>query len=315
MLAARVRSGVVETIHDGAVAVCAPDGSLHASHGDIDRPFLIRSAAKPFQAWVSQDNGAAMTTLQLAQASASHRGHPVHIAIVAEMLSGAGLVPGDLGCPPDWPTSQAAGRRLAARGETAPRRIWHNCSGKHAAFLRACESQQWPTQSYLEPVHPLQVVVGELISELGRFRAGPPGIDGCGAPVFETTARALAMMYARLGADPDLREVFDAMHSYPALVAENGAGDSSIATALHAVAKGGAQGCMGVSLADRLGVGVKSWDGLGQVATVAAVAALGQIGEVNLNQAAALDKVARPPVLGGGRQVGVLEPRLDLTFS
>ena len=50
MLAALVRSGLVETIHDGAVAVVSPDGALIASSGDIDRPFYFRSAAKPFQA-------------------------------------------------------------------------------------------------------------------------------------------------------------------------------------------------------------------------------------------------------------------------
>ncbi|MGH8948747.1 MAG: asparaginase, partial [Acidimicrobiia bacterium] len=47
MLAASTRSGLVETMHDGAVAVVSPDGALVAHSGDIDQPFFLRSAAKP----------------------------------------------------------------------------------------------------------------------------------------------------------------------------------------------------------------------------------------------------------------------------
>ncbi|MCI0426067.1 MAG: asparaginase, partial [Actinobacteria bacterium] len=60
MLAASVRSGLVETVHEGSVAVSDAEGNLIAWSGDIDRPFYLRSAAKPFQAMVSQENGAGL---------------------------------------------------------------------------------------------------------------------------------------------------------------------------------------------------------------------------------------------------------------
>ena len=313
MLAESVRSGLVESRHDGAVAVCDPDGSLIASYGEIDRPFFIRSSCKPFQAYVSQGAGAGLTSLQLALACSSHRGHPSQVAIVEDMLGSFGLSETQLGCPPDWPANRGAAIRLARAGAKEARRLWYNCSGKHAAFLRACVASGWPTGTYLSPAHPLQTEVTALVEEIGGFDPKPVGVDGCGAPVHRTTARAMARMYARLASDQRFDEVFTSMHRYPAMVGGNGEPDSSIATALDAVAKGGAQGCIGVGLkSGGLGIAVKSWDGSGQVATVAAVAALEQLGRLPGPAAERLAEVSAPIVRGGGEAVGRLENRLRI---
>jgi len=104
------------------------------------------------------------------------------------------------------------------------------------------------------------------------------------------------------------------MHRYPALIASNGEGDSLIATAINAVAKGGAQGCIGVSVGSRLGVAAKSWDGLMDVAEVATVAALDAVDELSRPAAMYLEKVGRPDVVGGGEVVGSTESRLELEF-
>lgn len=312
MLAASVRSGLVETYHDGAVAVCRPDGSLIAAAGDIDRPFFIRSASKPFQAYVSQRNGADLAPLQMALASSSHRGHPVQVAVVEQMLGSVGLSEDDLGCPPDWPSNREAARRLVAAGERNPRRLWHNCSGKHSGFLRACVASGWSTVDYLNPDHPVQVQVTALVEELGGFEPGPVGVDGCGAPVHRTTVRAMARMFAVLATDDRFGQVYTAMHRYPALVAGNGESDSQIATYLDAVAKGGAQGCMGVGLRAGMGLAVKSWDGNPIVPGVGAVAALDQLGMLTPTARTGLARVARPVVLGRGAPVGEFEPRLEL---
>jgi len=315
MLAASVRSGLTETLHDGAVAVCRPDGSLVASAGDIDRPFFIRSASKPFQAYVSQSNGANLSTLQLAVAASSHRGHPVQVALVDEMLGSIGLSENDLGCPADWPSNRIAARRLFSAGESTPRRVWHNCSGKHSGFLRACVASGWSTADYLDPDHPLQRQVTALVTDLGGFDPEPVGVDGCGAPVHRTTVRTMARMFAALATAPEFSAVYTAMHRYPALVAGNGESDSQIATCLDAVAKGGAQGCMGVGLAAGFGLAVKSWDGSPLVPGIAAVATLDQIGLLNALARDRLASVARPVVRGGGRPVGEYEPRFELRMA
>lgn len=311
-MATQVRSGLVETSHQGAIAVAHQDGSLIARHGDIDRPFFIRSSAKPFQAYVSQQSGARLSPSQLAMACASHRGLPVHVALVRSMLAEVGLDEEALGCPPDWPLSSEAARRLQRAGADEPVSIWHNCSGKHAGFLRACVASGWPIEDYLDPAHPLQRRVIAFLSEIGSHRAEPVGVDGCGAPVLRTNVRAIAVMFARLASDPDLREVFSAMHRYPALIAVNGQGDTEIAITTNSVAKGGAAGCIGVAVRDRYGIGVKSWDGRGNVASLAAVATLAKLDALPTAAAIALEPIMHQTVFGGGRPVGRWEPSFDL---
>ena len=314
LLAVRTRSGLEETFHHGAVSVADGEGRLLAQLGDVDRPFYLRSSAKPFQAHVSQECGADLEPLELAMASASHRGHPVHVELVRRMLEKADLDESALGCPPDFPLGDEAAQRVLRAGASAPRRIWHNCSGKHAGFLRACVAQGWPTDTYLSPDHPLQRKIIDFVSELGGHRVDPVGVDGCGAPVMRTTARAMSVLFARLATDPSLREVYVAMHRYPALIASNGEGDSTIATSIDAAAKGGAQGCIGVAVGNRFGIAVKSWDGWWDVPSVAAVAVLDQLGELTTTARAALRDVGHPFVLGGGEPVGRTEPRLELVL-
>ena len=315
MLAARTRSGLVETIHDGAVAVVSADGHLIAHSGDIDRPFFLRSAAKPFQAAISQREGADLRPVELAIAAASHDGEPVHVALVESMLSAVGLDSSDLGCPPSWPLSEAATGRHRSLGRDSAQPIWNNCSGKHAGWLMACQARDWPTASYLAPDHPLQTAIGRFVAELGEYPVGPVGVDGCGAPVARTTTRVMARLYSRLATMPELREVFTAMHRYPALVSGTGNGDASVAITINAVAKRGAAGCAGVAIDKRLGVGVKSWDGNHSVVDTATVATLAALGELPPYASDQLASISRPPTLGGGQPVGRPEPRLELQWD
>jgi L-asparaginase II len=168
---------------------------------------------------------------------------------------------------------------------------------------------------YLSPDHPIQVLVTDLIGLLGRFPVTPVGVDGCGAPVHRTSTRAMALLYARLAADPRLSEVFTVMHRYPALVSGVGNGDAAIAINLNAAAKRGAAGCLGVAIEGRLGIAVKSWDGIQEVAECAAIATLTALGEVPPAGMRRLEDFARPRVLGGGRVVGQLEPRVVLQWA
>lgn len=288
------------------------DGRLISAHGEIDQVFYLRSSAKPFQALISQESGASLDPLELAIICASHRAFPVQVGLVASVLEGAGLAETALQCPPSWPLAPAASRLASRRGGDGPRRIWNNCSGKHAGFLRACVASGWPIESYPDPDHPLQRKVRSTVSELGDFPVDPVGVDGCGVPVLRTTVRAMATMYARLGSDPRLAEIFTAMHRYPALIGANGEGDSEMAMAMNAVAKGGAEGCVGVAIENHLGLAAKSWDGDGTVANLAAAVSLEQLGLLSSTARSVLDPLISPPVLGGGRVVGRFEPRFRM---
>ena len=99
-----IRSGLVEARHDVSV-VAATAGGVIESFGDQGDQFFLRSAAKPFQAVIAQEAGAALMTEQMAVACGSHGGQPVHIALVRMMLAEVGLDETDLLCPPARPMS------------------------------------------------------------------------------------------------------------------------------------------------------------------------------------------------------------------
>jgi L-asparaginase II len=314
VLAEEVRSGLVETVHDGAVAIVSASGELIASYGEIDRPFYFRSSAKPFQAAVSQACGAGLAREQIALACASHDGEPVHVALVESILARAGLTANDLRNPPGWPLSASAQRRLAASGQTTPSRLWHNCSGKHAAMLAATVASGWDPSTYLDPHHPLQARITDSIRDVAG-PVEPIGVDGCGAPVFATTARGMGRAFARLSVADEFLEIFDAMHAFPALVSGVDNVDAAIATQLDAVAKRGAAGAIGIGLRGRLGIAVKVWGGSGLIAGVAGLAALDQMGALTPFARERLQRHSHPVVKGGGQAVGRFEPRLELRWQ
>ncbi len=71
-----------------------------------------------------------------------------------------------------------------------------NCSGKHAAMLLACAVNDWPTNGYLDPAHPLQQHIRATMAELTGVPVAHDATDGCGAPLFSTTPRGIAQATA-----------------------------------------------------------------------------------------------------------------------
>lgn len=311
MLAEVVRSGVVEAVHDGSVAVVRA-GRLDAVSGDVDRPFFFRSAAKPFQATVAQELGARLPPEHLAVACASHDGDPAHLSIVGAMLRSAGLGEENLRCPPAWPLGERSRLRMAAEGHRRPRRIWHNCSGKHAAMLRASAAQGWDLASYTDRSHPLQLAISQLMSEITEGRSVHHGVDGCGVPCFSTSTASLASAFSYLSTDPRFGDVRIAMHRYPALVSGTGNADALVATATAGAAKRGAEGCLAIALPGGVGVAIKCWDGSPRPLGPAAVRVLEELDLLSTGMRDALESIASLPVLGGGDEVGTVRPVLRL---
>ena len=312
MLARVVRSGVIEAHHDGAVAVVTPDGKVLASDGEIDRRYFIRSAAKPFQAMAALEAGAEFTSEQLAVACSSHGAQPIHVAYVEAMLAEVGLDSSALRCPPDWPIASSAIDRLIASGHGQPRRIWHNCSGKHAAMLRACQAAGWPTASYLYPDHPLQQQIRREMSDVFGTELDEPGIDGCGAPVYQVSTRELARGFAVLAIDKRYDRVRTAMQRYGALTARN---DLLAAPSRwwDVAAKGGAEGCMGLAVRNRFGVALKAFDGSDRPLGPAVLSVMTDMGVApDLTRKGYL-RLFEVETRGGGEVVGRVESMVQLS--
>lgn len=305
MLAVVERSGLDEAFHEGCVVAVDSDGRTIASFGDIHRQFYVRSSAKPFQATVSVELGADLAPEHLAVACASHDGMPVHVAIVRQILSDGGLDETALGCPHDRPLSRSADLLWSSRGANERARIFNNCSGKHAAMLRACVAQGWDTDSYLDPTHPLQQAQVTMMDQVGALVDASLGVDGCGAPVFRVTAHSLARAFTRIDSRR-FERVRTAMHRYPALVSGVGNVDAEIAVALDAVAKRGAEGLLAIAVAGRGSLVVRCWDGSERAVAVAAGEALRRLGWVD--ESSPLLRRLHRPVRGGDEVVGSVRP-------
>lgn len=309
MIAVVTRSGLDEAFHDGCVFAVDSDGALTGRYGNIDRPFYVRSAAKPFQAAVSVELGADLSPEHLALACASHDGTPTQVSIIRTILEDGGLGENDLQCPPDRPDAGSADREWAASGVADRRRIFHNCSGKHAAMLRACVAQGWETATYLDPEHPLQQAMHRRMDDLGMLVDGEVGVDGCGAPVFRMSARTVAKAFAQLNTEGYDR-VRSAMHRYPALVSGYGNADAVIAVGLDAVAKRGAEGLLAVAVRGRGALVVRCWDGSERAVAVAMLATMEQLGWVN-ERTPFIERLRRP-VRGGEATVGSVRAVFEL---
>ncbi|MFP5333335.1 MAG: asparaginase [Acidimicrobiia bacterium] len=309
MIAVVTRSGLDEAFHDGCVIAVDSTGAVIGRFGDVDRIFYVRSTAKPFQAALAVELGADLPPEHVAVACSSHAGTSTHVAIVREILAAGGLEASDLACPPSRPDSRGADRDWVRVGVLDRQPIFHNCSGKHAAMLRACVAQGWDLETYLAPDHPLQQAILGRMGDIGMLSSSEVGVDGCGAPVFRVSARSVATAFVHLDTTPYQR-VRTAMHRYPALVSGTGNADAEIAVGLDAVAKGGAEGLLAVAVAGRGALVVRCWDGSERAVAVAALAAMQQLGWVN-ERTPFIDRLHRP-VRGGGEVVGSVRAVFEL---
>lgn len=302
LLAHQVRSGLVEATNHGAALALGPRGEALFELGDVDRSFFLRSAIKPFQATVALEAGVELSDEELAVACSSHAGQPAHVAIARSVLAQAGLGESHLQCPPGPALAETSRLRLASQ---PPSSLHHMCSGKHSAMLAACVATGWPTESYLDPQHPGQVEIANLVEELTGEAVGPPGVDGCGYPTLRGSVRGMARAYQRLMFDSRFRRVRVAMSRYPALVGGSGFDVSTLALAIGGVAKTGAAGLLAVGAPRRFGLAVKAFDGSTNAAATAAAEICIRLGAAAVVDR--LDGIVRRPLFGGGHPVGSWE--------
>lgn len=296
------RSGLVESTHTGSVVALRGDGTVALDLGELDRPMFPRSSNKPLQAVALLEAGwRPADGAELALATASHSGEPMHLAVVERMLRGR---TGLLQCPPMLPLSEEAAGRLLARGG-GPTALTMNCSGKHAAMIATCEVNGWPVDSYLDPQHPLQVHLRTVLERLAGEPVRAVAVDGCGAPQHALTLRGLARAFGGLAAAASgpQAQVAAAMRAHPELVGGTGRDVTLLMQGVpRLIAKDGAEGVYAAGLLDGSGVALKIHDGAARARPPVLVAALRALGV----RAAILDALATAPVLGGGRPVGEL---------
>lgn len=310
------RSGFVESRHAGAAIVISPEGEIVRKLGDPDALVLPRSSLKPLQAVACITAGADLSGEHLALSTASHVGTDRHAEVVRAILAEGGLTEDALACPPAWP-SDTATRDEMIREHGQPARIRMNCSGKHAAMLRACVATGWPTDGYLDPAHPLQAHIREVVERLTGEKIAHTSVDGCGAPVHAITLTGLARGIHRIGTASErspfaLHRVAGtlvrAVKENPWTIEGPGRPDSIAIESLGVFAKGGAEGVMVMVAPNGATVAVKMLDGAARASTIVAATLLARAGALEVADVAALAEALPLAVLGGGSGVGMIRP-------
>ena len=280
-LAEVTRGGIRESLHHGIVAVADSDGKIVASAGDPDQVAFFRSSAKPFQAIPLIESGAAdrfgFTPAELALCCASHAGSREHQRQVAAMLAKLGLDVPALQCGVVRPGDAEEAGRVSA-GLIAPSPLQCDCSGKHSGMLAACLQLGLPFANYLDPDHPLQQQILEIMAAVMQVPADSIalGTDGCSLPTFAGSVGSFAASYAILARSAAgggaavvphgeaLGRLGAAMVAHPANVSGHGqlVTDLMIVGEGRIVAKSGAEGLLCFGLPESgLGVAIRVLDG------------------------------------------------------
>lgn len=232
ILAKVIRGETVESIHRGHLIVLDGEGGEIARLGNAEMVTFIRSSAKPFQAIPFLTSGAAerfgFLENEIALACASHSGEEMHTAIAGNMLRKINLSETDLRCGAHLPFNEKRGEDMIRAGEK-PSQLHNNCSGKHAAMLAFAKHTGADIKTYDALESPVQQAILEIVSQFAETPSEeiPTAIDGCAAPNFALSVKAMAKSFAKLVLPPadfsgELREacrrVVTAMLEYPELI-------------------------------------------------------------------------------------------------
>ncbi len=326
---ARIHRGpVVESLHHGVVAVADAEGRLLQAFGDVDWAPTPRSALKPFQAVGLVESGAAdalgLSEEYVALACASHAAQPFQVALVGEWLGRMGLTERALVCGPALPRDLSDQKAAWAGG--GPRRIFHNCSGKHCGFLSVAR-HLGAGLDYARWDHPAQVLYRQVLAEYAGLAEGDlqAGGDGCGLPAIALPIAAMARAAARLGqargSTPARRaaaaRVLAAIAAHPDHLS---ALDSPAARIMrhtrgNVLLKSGAEGYMLAMVRDRgLGIAIKVADGdpASRVKHGVLAHVLGMVGALRAAEAEALVAEVEPEIAdSNGQRVG----RVEISFA
>src|SRR5215213_10642940 len=192
------RGAITESRHRGHIVVVEPDGNIIAYSGSPQYVTFLRSSAKPFQALPLLLSGAAerfgFTDREIALACASHNGEPMHTELAASMLEKIGLGPEALKCGVHEPYSVEVAGKLRLQG-LSPNVLQNNCSGKHVGMLAVAKHLGAPTENYDSPENRVQKAIADVLSQFSDVSVTDMAVavDGCGAPIFGITVKAMAL--------------------------------------------------------------------------------------------------------------------------
>jgi len=282
------RGPLVESRH--AVSYCVwRKGEVVRAAGDLERPVIYRSAAKPFQAIQVFESGApdrfGFSDAESALVVGSHDGSPHHAATARSMLGKIGVSADLLRCGGHRPLDRQVYEQYVRDGYEWGR-TEDNCSGKHSGMIAAAIAHGEDAASYADRDHPGQQ---RNLANIALFTGVPEedivlGIDGCAVPCFAVPLSNMARAIAHF-TTPDcvpgalaqsVARIRDVVRAHPEMIAGRRRFDTVVmrATGGRLLSKEGAEGVVTIGVADEeTGIAIKIHDG-GQRALNAFAAAL-----------------------------------------
>ncbi len=232
ILAKVIRGETVESIHRGSLFIIDGDGKEIVQIGDAETVAFIRSSAKPFQLLPFLMSGGAekfgFLESEIALACASHSGERIHTVLAEKMLKKIGLSEADLRCGTHLPFNEARAEEMIRAGER-PSQLHNNCSGKHAAMLAFALTIGADIKTYDKLENPIQQAILQTVADFCETPRNeiPLAVDGCCAPNFALSLRAMAKGFVKLVFPPEdfdgelreaCRRIVTAMLNYPELI-------------------------------------------------------------------------------------------------
>lgn len=267
------RNGIIENSHLIHAAVVDSTGKLLFSIGNPSRLTLIRSSVKPAQALAVVESGApekyGFEEQDIALSCASHSSEQQHITRAKSMLAKSGSTESDLRCG-GHPAITPEINNAWIKSDFTATPVFSNCSGKHSAFLAAAKAIGSPAEDYHCLEHPIQQRVKRIVEEVSNLSPDEVrwGIDGCNmaAPAMPLLnlavlnaafAQAADVVESQGSAVPrtrDMARIFNAMTTYPELVAGEGRFCTLLMKAFNGqvIGKVGADACYGIGVRESL---------------------------------------------------------------
>lgn len=318
ILVEEYRGNLLECVHRGYICITGEDGQVIHSVGDPDFVTYMRSSAKPIQVLpileAELDKKYNLTDKEITVMAASHRAEQWHVKALEGIMEKTGIKEDDLICLPTYPLAADAKENVLRQGG-GPRRIYHNCSGKHMGILTLCTAMKYDKAMYFSIDSPAQQEILEHIAYISEYSKENIviGVDGCGVPVFGMPMRYLSNSYRRLACPDtiDNEKTRNAVIKLSTLMNENYemiSGTNLICTLLNKdpniVAKGGAKGvyCFGLKK-ERLGVSIKIIDGSEEEWPIIVASILEQLNYNNKETIDRLRKVYPETVINDNKKV------------
>lgn len=324
-----IRSGLVESIHEGNIVVAAFNGNVIYELGDSNRVTYFHSSAKPIQGIAMLEAGIAekfgLDLKEIALMISSHSGEKEHIEVLKSLMKKIGVGEEALECGIADPVSKDVLKELFSVGLSITK-LHCNCSGKHLGFIAASKAMGYPPEGYHKADHPMQRSVGKVVAE---FSGAKPdlitnGIDGCSVPVYGIPLKNMAISYANL-CNPGFmggkynksqNYITSAMTMYPEMIAGKGRIDTELMKRCgsRVLGKIGAEGvyCAGI-LGKGIGVAIKIEDGSSRAVGPAIMELLLQLKVITGDEAESMKEFWNPPVLNNkGEVTGEIKPVFKL---